>query len=544
MTDSLRIRWGMWNASAVALAAAVCVLAALVAATGPVALGFGSGQTANAAAVSPALAEIASAHPAKPVQAIVQLDRGTTPEAGKQLVAQLAGSTTDELPIINGLVARMSASAAAKLAGKPGVRAVSLNAAVKKTGLVGGIDTSLIQTSYPDSVQAPKAWSTATGKGVGVAVVDTGIAGTLPDFRTSQSDSTSRVVATASTNPYAKSDNDSYGHGTHVAGIIAGNGGNRPSSDPLDGDYVGVAPNANLISVKVADEKGDATVLDAIYGLQFVVDYKSTYNIRVVNLSLESSDPQSYKTDPLDAAAEAAWFNGIVVVVAAGNRGTDGDAVSYAPGNDPYVISVGGVDDQGTKNTLDDSIASWSSRGTTQDGFAKPDVLAPGAHIVSDLAPNSAFTTLCPSCIVSGQYIRAGGTSMAAPMVSGAVADMLQVRPNLTPNQVKAAIRGGGRKVLGTSTSEVSANDLVYGAIPTTNPNQGLTPNNMIDASTGQINYSRSTWSRSTWSRSTWSRSTWSRSTWSCNCSKTSSGTIDPTRSTWSRSTWSTSWTK
>jgi len=544
MTDSLRIRWGMWNASAVALAAAVCVLAALVAATGPAALGFGNGQTANAPAVSPALAQVAADHPSKPVEAIVQLDRGTTPEAGKQLVAELAGRTTDELPIINGLVAHMSASAAAKLAGKQGIRAVSLNAAVKKTSLVGGIDTSLLQTSYPDSVQAPKAWSNATGKGVGVAVVDTGIAGTLPDFRTSQSDSTSRVVATASTNPYATSDNDSYGHGTHVAGIIAGNGGNRPSSDPLDGDYVGVAPDANLISVKVADEKGDATVLDAIYGLQFVVDYKSTYNIRVVNLSLESSDPQSYKTDPLDAAAEAAWFNGIVVVAAAGNRGTDADAVNYAPGNDPYVISVGGVDDQGTKNTLDDSIASWSSRGTTQDGFAKPDVLAPGAHIVSDLAPNSAFTTLCPTCIVGGQYIRAGGTSMAAPMVSGAVADMLQVRSNLTPDQVKAAIVGGGRKVGGTSTSEVSANDLVYGGIPSTNPNQGLTPNNMIKASTGQIDYSRSTWSRSTWSRSTWSRSTWSRSTWSCACSKTSSGSIDPTRSTWSRSTWSTSWTK
>ena len=539
MTDSLRIRWGMWNASAVALAAAVCVLAALVAATGPAALGFGNGQTANAPAVSPALAQVAADHPSKPVEAIVQLNRGTTPEAGKQLVADLAGRTTDELPIINGLVAHMSASAAAKLAGKQGIRAVSLNAAVKKTSLVGGIDTSLLQTSYPDSVQAPKAWSNATGKGVGVAVVDTGIAGTLPDFRTSQSDSTSRVVATASTNPYATSDNDSYGHGTHVAGIIAGNGGNRPSSDPLDGDYVGVAPDANLISVKVADEKGDATVLDAIYGLQFVVDYKSTYNIRVVNLSLESSDPQSYKTDPLDAAAEAAWFNGIVVVAAAGNRGTDADAVDYAPGNDPYVISVGGVDDQGTKNTLDDSIASWSSRGTTQDGFAKPDVLAPGAHIVSDLAPNSAFTTLCPTCIVGGQYIRAGGTSMAAPMVSGAVADMLQVRSNLTPDQVKAAIVGGGRKVGGTSTSEVSANDLVYGGIPSTNPNQGLTPNNMIKASTGQIDYSRSTWSRSTWSRSTWSRSTWS-----CACSKTSSGSIDPTRSTWSRSTWSTSWTK
>src|SRR5205085_658038 len=177
-------------------------------------------------------------------------------------------------------------------------------------GLVSGIDTSLLQTSYPDSVQAPKAWSTSTGKGVGVAVVDTGIAGTLPDFRTSQSDSTSRVVATVATNPYATSDNDSYGHGTHVAGIIAGNSSNRPNSDSLKGDYVGVAPDANLVSVKVADEKGDATLLDVIYGLQFAVDNRDAYNIRVINLSLESTQAQSYKTDPLDAAAEAAWFNG------------------------------------------------------------------------------------------------------------------------------------------------------------------------------------------------------------------------------------------
>src|SRR5205807_3596806 len=125
--------------------------------------------------------------------------------------------------------------------------------------------------------------------------------------------------------------------------IIAGNSTNRPASDPLNGDYAGVAPEANLISIKAADEHGDATVLDVIYGLQFAVDNKDAYNIRVVNLSLESTQAQSYKTDPLDAAAEAAWFNGIVVVAAAGNRGTAPDAVNYAPGNDPYVVSVGGL---------------------------------------------------------------------------------------------------------------------------------------------------------------------------------------------------------
>ena len=344
-----RIRWGLTAAASTAMLALLVVLASLSA------TGVGTSATASSEAVSgiasTPLVQLAAKHPGRSVEAIVQFENGVSPSNAHKLVRANGGRVTGDLPIINGLAARMTAAKANGLAHVDGVRVVSLNAGVKKTGIVGGIDTSLIETSYPDSVQAPKGWSSATGSGVGVAVVDTGIAGTLPDFRTSQSNSTSRVVATVATNPYATTDNDSYGHGTHVAGIIAGDSNGRPNSDSLKGRYVGVAPDANLISVKVADEKGDATLLDVIYGLQFAVDNKDTYNIRVINLSLESSQAQSYKTDPLDAAAEAAWFNGIVVVAAAGNRGTDDDAVDYAPGNDPYVISVGGVDDQGTKNT-------------------------------------------------------------------------------------------------------------------------------------------------------------------------------------------------
>src|SRR5215208_7724422 len=204
----------------------------------------------------------------------------------------------------------------------------------------------------------------------------------MPDFRATGT-SSSRVIANAVTNPDAQTPGDAYGHGTHVAGIIAGNSWNRSVSDGLRGKYVGIAPEANLISVKVSDDAGDASVLDVIYGLQFVVDNKAAYNIRVVNLSLESTATGSHKTDPLDAAVESAWFKGIVVVTAAGNRGSAADAVSRAPGNDPYAISVGAVDDQGTKVPGDDLMATWSSRGTTQDGFAKPDVYAPGAKIVS-----------------------------------------------------------------------------------------------------------------------------------------------------------------
>jgi serine protease AprX len=534
-----RIRWGLSAGTSLAMLASLVLFAAV----SVLGLSYSTTATSQVASgvASPSLVRLADKHPSRSVEAIVQFQNGVDVSDARRLVRSNGGRVTGQLPIINGLVARTSAANAAKLAGKDGVRVVSLNASVKRNA-VGPIDSSLLQTSYPDSVRAPKAWSNATGEGVGVAVIDTGIAGTLPDFRESQSSSTSRVVATVATNPYATNDNDGYGHGTHVAGIIAGNSNNRPDTDPLHGDYVGVAPDANLISIKAADDKGDATVLDVIYGLQFAVDNKAAYNIRVVNLSLESTQAQSYKTDPLDAAAEAAWFNGIVVVAAAGNRGTSGDAVRYAPGNDPYVISVGAVDDQGTKNTLDDTLADWSSRGTTQDGYAKPDIVAPGAHIVSNLAPNSQFTSLCPSCIVDGQYIRAGGTSMAAPVVSGAVADLLQLHPGYTPDQVKGALVASGRKIGDQQTMEVSVDSLIWANAGVSN--QGLTPNTLIDTKTGNIDYTRSSWSRSSWSRSSWSRSSWSRSSWSCNCSKTTSGTIDPTRSSWSRSSWSTSWSK
>ena len=219
----------------------------------------------------------------------------------------------------------------------------------------------------------------ATGKGVGVAVIDTGIAGGLADFRNGDG-SGSRIVASAVTNPDATTAEDTYGHGTHVAGLLAGDSSARGADDPLRGRYAGTAPDASLVSIKASDDHGDASVLDVIYGIEFAVEHKDEFNIRVLNLSLESTVAESYRTDPLDAAVEAAWFQGIVVVTAAGNRGSDSDAVDYAPGNDPYAISVGAVDDQGTKQTKDDLRADWSSRGTTQDGYAKPDLYAPGAH--------------------------------------------------------------------------------------------------------------------------------------------------------------------
>jgi serine protease AprX len=204
---------------------------------------------------------------------------------------------------------------------------------------------------------------------------------------------------------------------------------------------------------------------------------------------------------------------------------------------------VGGVDDRGTNTNEDDVPATWSSIGRTQDGYAKPDIMAPGAHMVATLAPGSAFSSLCPACIVDGEYIRAGGTSMAAPVVSGVVAAMLHAHPEWTPDQVKAVLKSTGRTITGT-VPEVSAGAAIAAPTPTrTSPNAGIAPNTLVNAATGAIDYSRSSWSRSSWSTAP-ERLTagFARSSWSCNCSM-SGTTIDPSRSSWSRSSWSTKWT-
>jgi serine protease AprX len=542
-----RMRWGHAAIAATLLAAVFAVLTSGGASSPADAVGAARSlagpapAAADPTAVDPHLRQLAARRPGASAEVIVQFDGSVASAARRQLVAAAGGRVTRELHIIPGLAARMPAAKALELGDAPGVRAVSLNAAIKPQA----ISTTALQTTFPKTTHAVPLWNKPgggfTGKGVGVAVIDTGVAGNLVDFQ--GSDGQSRVVQSAVTNPDATTATDLYGHGTHVAGIIGGNANARPAGDPLKGDYIGVAPDANLISIKASDDAGQSSVLDVIYALQFAVDHKADYNIRVVNLSLNSTTAQSYKVDPLDAAAEAAWFKGLVVVAAAGNRGTDSDAVNYAPANDPYVITVGAIDDNGTGGAADDTIADWSSRGVTQDGFAKPDIYAPGSRIVSNLAPDSVFSTLCPTCLFGGgQYIRAGGTSMAAPMVAGAVADALQNHSTWTPDQVKTAVKQAANTLSGPGVKVLEANR-TNDANPGTSVNQGLTPNPLVDPSTGEIDYTRSSWSRSSWSeatdllRSSWSRSSWSRSSWS----STDSSGVDTSRSSWSRSSWSTS---
>jgi serine protease AprX len=526
----------------VAFALIVAAALALVLALNPTSGARAGLPTAGPGSASPALARLAASSPGRSVEVIIQLRRGVNTARGRALVRALGGRPGVDLGIINGLSARLTAGQAERLALSPLVRAVSLNAAIRDTALTDATPWTLA-TPFDQTVGATRLWNRTTGAGVGVAVIDTGISGDLPDFQTSQGSGTSRVIASAVTDPNATSANDTYGHGTAVAGLVAGNGWYRDSSDSRFGQYAGTAPDANLISIKVADDSGHATTLDAIYGLQFAVDHKADYNIRVINLSFRSTDAQSYTSDPLDAAVEQAWFAGITVVAAAGNMGDASDAVSYAPGNDPYVITVGAVDAQGTASPWDDVEASWSSRGQTQDGFSKPDVLAPGAHIVSTLAPDSAFAGACPTCIVADAYFQVSGTSLAAPMVSGLAADLIAAHPRWTPSKVKGALVNSAIS-LPSGGSEVHAMDAYWASGSELVSDQGLTPNDLIDPNTSTIDYDAASWSAASWSTAADPlAASWSAASWSCvDCSSTDAGDVNPTAASWSDVGWATTW--
>ena len=538
--------------------------------------------SASGAAADPSvgssLSSLAAERPGQRVQVIVRMAAGVSPAVGRNLVGDADGKVISrDLPIINGFGAELSAGDAKALGSDPRVRAVSLNGAVETRFLGSVYEAAQTPRTYelpegcPDasastvslaqwplrsrdylatprdsvsrmtgvqnhSVEAVSAWGNATGKGIGVAVIDTGIAGDLPDFRRRSDSRESRVVASAVTNPCAKEATDNYGHGTHVAGLIAGNGMALQSDDSSYSRNMGVAPGADLISVKVADEDGNSDVLDVIYGLQFAVDNKDAHNIRVINLSLSSTVAESYLTDPLDAAVEQAWNAGIVVVAAAGNEGTQADAVTYAPGNDPYVITVGAVDDRNTKTVLDDVLAPWSSHGLTQDGVRKPEVLAPGTSLTAAVAPNSDITKQCPTCLSGeGRYFKMGGTSMSAAIVSGSVALILENHPTWTPNQVKGALMQKLVNVPGVG-GEVAINAAIHASNPTSNV--GLTPNGMIEPTTGLIDFTRASFRRASFRDASDSglNADWTRASFRCTCSLIEvTDPADPTRASFRR---------
>jgi len=314
------------------------------------------------------------------------------------------------------------------------------------------------------TVAANIAWNYGwNGTGVGVAVIDSGI--------TKTSDFGSRIVYSESFVD-GQDASDQYGHGTHVAGIIGANGANSTGSN-FTRTFKGIAPNVNLIDLRVLDANGAGDESDVIAAIQRAIQLKNAYNIRVINLSLGRPVYESYTLDPLCQAVEAAWKAGIVVVTAAGNSGRDntygnnGYGTILSPGSDPYVITVGAMNAKGTTYRWDDVVASYSSKGPTLvDHIVKPDLVAPGNNIVSVTAtlPSQYPQTLVPNnYYVSGialgnssKYLRLSGTSMATPVVAGAAALLIQQNPSITPDQVKARLMKTANKSLPLFSSAIS----------------------------------------------------------------------------------------
>jgi serine protease AprX len=458
----------------------------------------------------PILVQIAASNPDQIVRVIVQKMGGTT-NVEKQ-VFQLGGRITKDLTIINAFAAEMSAETAMELSQSYQVRWISLDAAMLSTACTECIDTSKLANAYIRAIRAEQVWNQSPyrqGTGIGVAVIDSGI---NPNGDLYTKTGMNRQVADVRFNSdYNQNASDGHGHGTHVAGIVGGDGSES------GGKYIGVAPMVNIINVKVSNDDGSAMMADVVAGLQWVLENKNTYDIRVVNLSLNSSVAESYHTSPLDAAVEILWFNKIVVVVSAGNHG---NGAIYPPANDPFVITVGATDDKGTASISDDVMASFSAYGLTSDGVKKPDIVAPGTNIIARLVnQNMGLANTHPSHKVGTQYFRMSGTSMSAPMVSAAVALLLQDEPNLTPDQVKyRLIATANKSWSGYNSTKSGAGYLdIYAAIygtTTKNSNTGLMASQLLSTGSTPITWGSVGWNSVGWNTVGWNTVGWNSDYW------------------------------
>ncbi len=352
-----------------------------------------------------------------------------------ELVQKYQGVVTSRLDIINGAGVLLSPAAAGMLRSEKGIKAVTLNAAVHMTDDdqdEGGTGKKSPATDYPDVVGADVTWQHGViGKGVTVAVVDTGLGTHRGITRGVNGKKNDRIVGWVDFVDKKPNPTDPNGHGTHVAGIIAN------TQIGSDGEWNGVAPGISLVGVRVLDKTGAGDYEQVIQGIQWVIRHQREYGIRVMNLSLVSVAQSPYWADPLDQAVMKAWANGITVVVAAGNAGPKPLTIGV-PANTPYVITVGAFTDNYTSNDWsDDYITPFSAAGPTLDGFVKPDVVAPGAHMVSTMLPSSYIVRNHEASQVSNQYFSMAGTSQAAAVVSGIAALTLSKNPRLTPDQVK-----------------------------------------------------------------------------------------------------------
>jgi serine protease AprX len=490
----------------------------------------------------------------------------------RRAATQLGGRVVATQDSLGTMVVDLPAGTANRLAAVSGVADVTADSQVQlqssgfgPTGENGDVSNVARQTG------ATRFWEQGyTGQGVDIALLDSGVVpvdGLL---------TTNKLVIGPDLTFEAERSNlehmDTFGHGTHMAGIMAG----KDPESAGSGRFVGMAPGARIVSLKLADAQGRTTVAQVLAAIDWVVRYAHAdgLNIRVLNLSFAGDPDAGQRLDPLRFAAEVAWSKGIVVVAAAGNRGASTTGLA-SPASSPATLAVGAVDTNGTADAADDRVASWSQRGDSRRGERGPDLVAPGSSIVSLRARGSFIDSRFASGVVGERFFRGSGTSQSTAVVSGAAALLLSQRPELTPDQVRDVLRRSAVPVAGADADAQGAGalnlDAAYGtpsrAVPTNAAaaragavydrlsahlkklrqryavpelvRGGWTGATWAGATWAGDHWTGATWAGATWAGATWAGATWAGATWAGDhwTGATWAG------ATWAGATWASSWT-
>ena len=485
--------------------------------------------------VTPTLLNAAVAKPTKKFLVIVQGNGREDARDVERRVESMHGpdatpNVSKRLGLISGVSVKLSGAHILRLAASRHIYAITPDAPYRPASFSN-------RQKWAHVAQIARFWgaaSTGTLRPPAIAIVDSGIEKNRADFSNGARVVHEEVMTTLPRN----SRGDGRGHGTFVAGIAAGSASS----------YSGVVPTAPLVSIDVLDDNGMARTSDVIAAAEWIHANKARFNIRVANFSLHSAVPNSFMFDPLNKAVEKLWFGGVVVVAASGNHGKNGEPapMGFAPGNDPFVITVGANDIDGSVSVNDDVAAPWSAYGYTLDGFAKPEVGAPGRYIIGPVPSTSTLALERPTQMRGAGYIELSGTSFATPMVSGIAAYILALHPNWTPDQVKGALMLTAKALpsaapLSLGVGEVNgprASEIVNPPNPNAALNAFLVPDPtggsvpvFDSASWARVAQANASWDSASWARNFWGTASWARDFWES--------------ASWARDSWeSASWAR
>jgi serine protease AprX len=473
------------------VALATALVGAFVAAPAPAAPPFQATQIVPTPLVVAALmhptatfAVIVTTNGSSPVQAV----NGALASNGKSL-----GHVYKTLGIVHGMAANVTGLQLLTLVTQQGVTGVTPDAPIKRD-------------SY--AAVPPQLWHTAAGldampasaSAPAIAIVDSGIS--------RSAGMSNRIVTSVDLTPNGSQGvTDDNGHGTLVAGIAAG----------ASATYPGAAPTANLVAIRVVAADGSARTSDVIAAADWIFLNKDRYNIRVANFSLHSMSAQSAVVDPLDLAVRRLWLSGTVVVTSSGNDGPE--RMVYAPASDPFVITVGAVGSNDTAAPADDTAAPWSSYGYTGEGFAKPELVAPGRMMVGPVPNKSTLGDTFPDRVVDNGWMWMSGTSFSAPVVSGIAARLLALHPTWTPDQVKGALMATATPLAGGMATGVGEVNGAAAAASTNPPNPNVSLARFVTVGPdGAPVFGGAAWQAAAtdpaWADASWVSASWVSASW------------------------------